>query len=160
MFSGIVSVSNFLVKTWSSSLHVLDISHNWKVFLLFLVIWMLMSTFLFKFHISRFCGSTILNVWFSSKFDFRKLSTVLIGCFLMELTFFSQISPYFFSETWLIIESALSKRNIFRQSWSKDFGTLQWYTTGSILEFDILNWNLISSKEFRNASCLMSCQTT
>ena len=113
-----------------------------------------MSTFLFKFHISRFCGSTILNVWFSSKFDFRKLSTVLIGCFLMELTFFSQISPYFFSETWLIIESALSKRNIFRQSWSKDFGTLQWYTTGSILEFDILNWNLISSKEFRNASCL------
>ena len=57
-----------------------------------------MSTFLFKFHISRFCGSTILNVWFSSKFDFRKLSTVLIGSFLMEITFFSQISPFFFQK--------------------------------------------------------------
>ena len=41
------------------------------------------------------CVGTILHVLFRSKLDFRKLSTLLLGSLLIELTFLSQISAFF-----------------------------------------------------------------
>ena len=41
-----------------------------------------------KVLIEWFCVKTIVHVWFKCKFDFTKLSTLLVGRFLTELTFF------------------------------------------------------------------------
>ena len=57
----------------------------------------------YKFHV--FCVRTILYHSFKSKFEFRKLSTWPICCFLNKLTFFSQ-NWYFFQK----VESSLEEK--------------------------------------------------
>ena len=52
---------------------------------------------------------TIFYPWFTSKFDFRKLSLLSISCFSNKLTILSQ-NKYFFSESWIIIGSADGKQ--------------------------------------------------
>ena len=37
----------------------------------------------------------VLHIWFRSKFDFRKLSTLLIGSFLVGIAFLSQMNTFF-----------------------------------------------------------------
>ena len=49
-----------------------------------------------------------LAYWFSPKFDFRKLSRLLIGSFLIEITFLSHMST--FPEIWIITGSVKSKK--------------------------------------------------
>ena len=41
-----------------------------------------------------FLGKTISHIWFRSNFGFRKLSTLLIGSFLRNLTFLSQMRSF------------------------------------------------------------------
>ena len=58
-----------------------------------------------------FCN-TILQVWFRSKFGFRKLSTLLFCSFSIELTFFNQMRTFSKNlyDHWMCIE----QKNVFR----------------------------------------------
>ena len=66
--------------------------------------------------------------YLGQKFEFRKLSTLLAGSFLIGLTFLGQVST--FPEIWIIIGSVEIKSKIFRKCCSKYFGTLQSVSTG------------------------------
>ena len=79
----------FLVITLPS----FDLLQNCKAFLLSLIKISSNSVAL-KFQILWFCVSTIFHVWFRSKFDFRKLSSLLTGNFLIRLTFLGQTSTF------------------------------------------------------------------
>ena len=55
----------------------------------------------------------LLHIWLRSKFHVRKPSTFLIGSFVIELSFLSQLNT--FPEIWIIIKSVENKRKIFGQ---------------------------------------------
>ena len=65
------------------------------------------------------------------EFHLKKLSTLLIGSFFIEITFVKQMS-IFFKKLKIIIGSVEAKKNIFRLSWSQCFGALQYLSTGLI----------------------------
>ena len=68
-----------------------------------------------NFQILWFCVSSILHVWFRSKTDCRKLSCLLIGSTLTELTFLKKMRIFSreFNDHWKCKE-----QKILRKSWS------------------------------------------
>ena len=105
----IVWANNFLVFTCPSLLQTCILGHimyNFKLFLKSKKIYINKSVAL-KFQIQWFCVSTILYIWFRSKFDFRKLSHLMMGSFLKKLFFLSQNGQFF-----QIFESSLEVQRV------------------------------------------------
>ena len=71
--------------------------------------------------------STVLHIWFRSKFDFKNLSTFLIGSFLIGISFLSKMST--FSESSFIVES-VEKKEKFSDNPGHNILELQCFSTG------------------------------
>ena len=67
-----------------------------------------------KFHIEKFSISTIWRIWFESKFNIKKLPTLVTGCFVFSVTALIQ-KRRLYLKYWIVIKVTKRKRKSFQR---------------------------------------------
>ena len=88
------------VIVWASKYFVITQSSLLQTSIYWYFLWLQRFSPMFNKNINQISYfkmvlSIVLRIWFRSKFDFRKLSALLTGSFLIELSFLSQMNTFY-----------------------------------------------------------------